>query len=241
MSTVINWNKYEQVPEEEKIRLLKEGAEKGDALCQFGYGYHLVEIDNKTALHWFEESAKQGFILAYHAIGFYSTGFKALLWLSSSAESGCTASWLALGCCYEDCREVRDRFLAYQCYLNLVQEEYHEDKIKKLLGPIYSDDLWDALALNGASCVAGAQYLLGRLYIDASHVINDINTGIEWLTKASENGNWNAAYTLGYFYAKGSYGIKRDSEKAKRLLEPLKKNVDKSEQEKLRVALSLCE
>ncbi len=241
MSTVINWNKYEQAPEEEKIRLLKEGAENGDALCQFGYGYHLVDIDKERAMYWFEESAKQGFALASHALGFYSTGFKASLYLYTSAECGCTASWLALGCCYENCSEVRDRFLAYQCYLNMVQEEYHEDKLKKLLGPIYSDDLWDALALDGASCVAAAQYLLGRLYIDANHVTNDINTGIEWLTKASENGNWDAAYTLGYFYAKGSYGIRRDTEKAKRLLEPLKKNVDKSEQEKLRFALSLCE
>ncbi len=241
MSTVINWNKYEQAPEEEKIRLLKEGAENGDALCQFGYGYHLVDNDKERAMYWFEESAKQGFALASHALGFYSTGFKASLYLYTSAECGCTASWLALGCCYENCSEVRDRFLAYQCYLNMVQEEYHEDKLKKLLGPIYSDDLWDALALDGASCVAAAQYLLGRLYIDANHVTNDINTGIEWLTKASENGNWDAAYTLGYFYAKGSYGIRRDTEKAKRLLEPLKKNVDKSEQEKLRFALSLCE
>ena len=89
--------------------------------------------------------------------------------------------------------------------------------------------------------MAAAQYLLGRLYIDASHVINDIDTGIEWLTKASKNGNWDATYKLGYFYANGSYGIKRDPENAKRLLEPLKKNVDKSEQEKLRFALSLCE
>ena len=241
MSTVINWNKYEQAPEEEKIRLLKEGAEKGDALCQFGYGYHLVEIDKEMAMHWFGESDKQGFALASHALGFYSTGFKASLCLYTSAECGCTASWLALGCCYENCSEVRDRFLAYQCYLNMVQEEYHEDKIKKLLGPIYSDDLWNALALDGASCVATAQYLLGRLYIDASHVINDINAGIEWLTKASENGNWEAAYTLGYFYANGSYSIKRDTEKAKRMLEPLKDNADKNQLEKLRHALSLCE
>lgn len=240
MSTVINWNKYEQAPEEEKVRLLKAGAENGDALCQFGYGYHLVDIDNEAAMHWFEESAKQGFALASHALGFYSTGFKASLCLYTSAECGCTASWLALGLYYENCREVRDRFLAYQCYLNVVQEEYHEDKLKKLLGPIYSDDLWDTLALDGASCVAAAQYLLGRLYIDASHVINDINTGIEWLTKASENGNWDAAYTLGYVYANGSYGIKRDTEKAKRLLVPLKNNADKNQQEKLRYALSLC-
>lgn len=240
MSTVIDWSKYDNATLDGKIQMLKEGAEKGDALCQFGYGYHLVEIDDEAAMHWFEESAKQEFILAYHAIGFYSTGFKASLWLSMSAECGCTASWLALGCCYENCTEVRDRFLAYQCYLNVVQEEYHEEKLKKLLGPIYSDDLWNTLALDGASCVAAAQYLLGRLYIDASHVIYDINTGIEWLTKASENGNWDAAYTLGYVYANGSYGIKRDTEKAKHLLEPLKDNADKNQQEKLRYALSLC-
>ena len=240
MATIIDWSKYDNATLDGKIQMLKEGAEKGDALCQFGYGYHLVEIDKGTAMHWFEESAKQGFALASHALGFYSTGFKASLYLYTSAECGCTASWLALGLYYENCCEVRDRFLAYQCYLNVVQEEYHEDKLKKLLGPIYSDDLWNALSLDGASCVATAQYLLGRLYIDANHVTNDINTGIEWLTKASENGNWDAAYTLGYFYAKGSYGIRRDTEKAKRLLEPLKNIVDKSQQEKLRYALSLC-
>ena len=241
MATIIYWNKFMQASDDERVQILKEGAEKGDALCQFGYGYHLVEKDNETSMHWFEESAKQGFALASHALGFYITGFKASLYLYTSAECGCTASWLALGYYYENCPEVRDRFLAYQCYLNAVQQEYDEDGFKKMLGPIYSDDLWDALALDGTSCVAAAQYLLGRLYIDANHVTNDINTGIEWLTKASENGNWDAAYTLGYFYAKGSYGIRRDTEKAKRLLEPLKKNVDKSEQEKLRYALSLCE
>lgn len=111
MSTVIDWNKYKQASDDEKIQMLKDGAEKGDALCQFGYGYHLVEKDNVTAMHWFEESAKQGFILAYHALGFYSTGSKAWVWLSQSVERGCTASWLALGYCYENCPEVRDRFL----------------------------------------------------------------------------------------------------------------------------------
>ena len=241
MSNVIDWNKYKNASLDEKKQMLKEGAENGDALCQLGYGHHLLETDKETSMHWFEESAKQGFILAYHAIGFYSTGIKASLWLSTSAECGCTASWLALGCCYENCSDVRDRFLAYQCYLNMVHEEYDEDRFKKMLGPIYSDDLWDALALDGASCVATAQYLLGRLYIDAHSVTHDIDTGIEFLTMASENGNWDAAYTLGYFYAKGFYSIKRDTEKAKRLLEPLKTNVDKSQQEKLRYALSLCE
>jgi TPR repeat protein len=240
MSTVIDWNKYKQASDDEKIQMLKDGAEKCDALCQFGYGYHLVEKDNETSMHWFEESAKQGFILAYHALGFYSTGFKAWVWLSQSVERGCTASWLALGYYYENCPEVRDRFLAYQCYLNAVQQEYDEDGFKKMLGPIYSDDLWDALTLDSASLVAGAMCLLGRLYIDARDVTHDINAGIEWLTKASENGNWEASYTLGYLYAKGSFGIKRDTEKAKRLLEPLKNNVDKSQMEKLRFALSLC-
>ena len=240
MSTVIDWNKYKQASDDEKIQMLKDGAEKGDALCQFGYGYHLVEKDNETSMHWFEESAKQGFILAYHALGFYSTGSKAWVWLSQSVERDCTASWLALGDCYENCPEVRDRFLAYQCYLNAVQQEYNEDGLKKMLGPIYSDDLWDALTLDSASLVAGAMCLLGRLYIDARDVTHDINAGIEWLTKASENGNWEASYTLGYLYAKGSFGIKRDTEKAKRLLEPLKNNVDKSQMEKLRFALSLC-
>ena len=240
METTIDWNRYKQASDDERVQMLKEGSEKGDALCQFGYGYHLVEIDNAAAMHWFEESATQSFILAYHALGFYNKGFKAVLCLSKCAECGCTASWLTLGCCYENYPEVRDRFLAYQCYLNVVRQEYDEDRFKKMLGPLYSDDLWNALALDGTSCVAAAQYLLGKLYIDAHNVTNDINTGIEWLTKASEKGNWEATYTLGFFYAKGSYGIERDPEKAKRLLEPLMNNADKSQLEKLRFAISLC-
>ena len=103
MENTIDWTKYDQASEEEKVRLLKEGAENGNELCQFGYGYHLVEIDKETAMHWFEESAKQGFILAYHSLGLYSTGLKATLCLNSSAELGCTASWVALGLCYENC------------------------------------------------------------------------------------------------------------------------------------------
>lgn len=240
MENAIDWNKYKQVSDDEKVRMLKEGAEKGDALSQFGYGYRLVEIDNAAAMHWFEESAKQKFIPAYHALGFYNKGLNAVLWLSKCAECGCTASWFTLGCCYENYPEVRDSFLAYLCYLNVVHKEYNEDRFKKMLGSLYSDDLWNALMLDGESCVAAAQYRLGMLYIDARDVTNDISTGIEWLTKASENDNWEATYTLGFFYAKGSYGIKRDPEKAKRLLEPLKNNADKSQYEKLRFAISLC-
>ena len=240
MTAIIDWNKYKNASTEEKSQMLKKGAENGDALCQFGYGYHLVEIDNKTAMHWFEESAKQGFILASHAIGFYSTGLKSLLCLARSADGGCTASWLTLGCRYENCSETRDSFLAYHCYLNSAQLEYDEEGFKKMLGPIYTDDLWGALALDGASCVAAAQYRLGQLCIHASGVTHDTRTGIEWLAKASENGNWNATYTLGFFYANGSHGIKRDTEKAKRMLESLKINADKNQLENLRYALSLC-
>lgn len=63
MDNVIDWNNLKQASDDEKIQMLKEGAEQGDALCQFGYGYYLASID-PAETEWLKASAMQGFTVA---------------------------------------------------------------------------------------------------------------------------------------------------------------------------------
>ena len=68
MDNVIDWNNYKQASDEEKIQMLKEGAEQGDALCQFGYGNYFASID-PAETECLKASAMQGFTVAQHALG----------------------------------------------------------------------------------------------------------------------------------------------------------------------------
>ena len=97
--------------------------------------------------------------------------------------------------------------------------------------------------LDGAVCVAAAQYRLGMLYLERRDIAHAVDTGLGWLTKAADNGHAEATYTLGYIYANGSYGVVRDITKASQLIESYKNQPDKLDpkaQERLRYVLSLC-
>jgi len=54
MGNAIDWNKYKQASDEEKIQILKDGAGQGDALCQLGYGCMLKKDSPTEARRWFE-------------------------------------------------------------------------------------------------------------------------------------------------------------------------------------------
>ena len=246
MDNTMFWNNFEQASDDEKIQMLKDGAEQGDALCQFGYGNYLASIDPEDT-EWLKASAVQGFAVAQHALGLKKTGFESRLWLQRSAEGGCTASWFVLGMLYEyghnDVFFSKDSFSAVLCYKNAIENAYDEEGLKRTLGPLYSDYIWEKLVLDGSVCMAAAQYRLGMLYLDRRDIAHAVDTGLGWLTKSADNGHAEAAYTLGYIYANGSYGVERNTTKAMQLLESYKSQpnkLDKKEQERLRYALSLC-
>lgn len=246
MKTHVDCTEFKQASDDEKIQMLKDGAEQGDALCQFGYGYYLASIDHEET-EWLKASAMQGFTVAQHALGLKKAGFESRLWLQRSAEGGCTASWFVLGMLYEygynDDFFSKDSFSAVLCYKNAIENGYDEDGLKGTLGPLYSDFIWENLVLDGAVCVAAAQYRLGMLYLERRDIAHAVDTGLGWLTKSADNGHAEATYALGYIYANGSYGVERNIMKASQLIESYKKQPDKLDpkaQERLRYALSLC-
>ncbi|MBR6844107.1 MAG: sel1 repeat family protein [Bacteroidales bacterium] len=246
MESAMDWNKYKHASDDEKVQMLKDGAEQGDALCQFGYGNYLASID-PAETEWLKASAMQGFTVAQHALGLKKTGFESRLWLQRSADGGCTASWFALGMLYEYGRNDdffnKDPLSAALCYKNAIENDYDENGLKGTLGPLYSDFIWENLVLDGAVCVAAAQYRLGMLYLERRDIAHAVDTGLGWLTKAADNGHAEATYALGYIYANGSYGVERDIAKASQLIESYKNQPDKLDpkaQERLRYALSLC-
>ena len=122
--------------------MLKDGAEQGDALCQFGYGCYLASID-LAETEWLKASAMQGFTVAQHALGLKKTGFESRLWLQRSAEGGYTASWFVLGMLYEyghnDDFFNKDSLSAVLYYKNAIENDYDEDGLKGTLGALYSD------------------------------------------------------------------------------------------------------
>ena len=58
-----------------------------------------------------------------------------------------------------------------------------------------------------------AQFFLGILNLKGQHVRKDINTGIDLISKSSENGFYDAHFIAGVIYHEGRY-IKRDISKA---------------------------
>ena len=57
------------------------------------------------------------------------------------------------------------------------------DGLKRTLGPLYSDFIWENLVLEGAVCVAAAQYRLGMLYLERRDIAHAVDKDLGWLTK----------------------------------------------------------
>ena len=240
-------NNYKQASDEEKIQMLKEGAEQGDAICQLGYGCMLKKDSPTEARRWFESSAKQGLDLAKYALALVMTSKdrpQPLLLFKEIVEKGCVSSMFALGMEYEIYSEegrIPNYQRAMECYLNVVSCNDNIDWLKSQLGPLFESEIIDMLYLDKECLIGAAEYRIGMMYLDGNGVEQNPKTALDWLKKSSDRESWYGRYTLGYILAKGAYGIERDKEKAKQLLESLLDNPDEHKSEKLRYALSLCE
>ena len=111
MENTIDWTKYDQAPEEEKVSLLKSWAEQGDSDAQFELGVCYqdgdgVKQDYSESAHWFRLAAKQGDPTAQFSIGhMYASGIgcrkddtKAIRWLRKAAKQGVSDAYRKLGC-----------------------------------------------------------------------------------------------------------------------------------------------
>ena len=248
MGNTIDWEKYDNASLDEKTQLLKVEAEQGDAICQLGYGCMLKKDSPTEARRWFESSAKQGLDLAKYALALVMTSKdrpQPLLLFKEIVEKGCVSSMFALGMEYEIYSEegrIPNYQRAMECYLNVVSCKDNIDWLKSQLGPLFESEIIDMLYLDKECLVGAAEYRIGMMYLDGNGVEKNPETALDWLKKSSDRENWYGRYTMGYIMAKGAYGIERDKEKAKQLLESLlDDNHSDCKSEKLRYALSLCE
>ncbi len=247
MESAMDWNNYKQASDDEKIQMLKEGAKSRDALCQLGYGCMLKGDFPTEARRWFEMSANQGLDLAKYALALVMSAKERpqpLLLFKEIAEKGCASSMFAAGIEYELYSEdgrIPNYQRAMECFLNVISSEDNIDWQKSQLGPLFESEIIDLLYLDKECLIGAAEYRIGMMYLDGNGVEQNPKTALDWLKKSSDRESWYGRYTLGYILAKGAYGIERDKEKAKQLLESLLDNPDEHKSEKLRYALSLCE
>ena len=68
---------------------------------------------------------------------------------------------------------------------------------------------WDCCKRN----LPTAQYALGKLYLSDDLEVHDVDDGIQWLERATRNGNADAAYRLGKEYLMGK-SVQKDAVKA---------------------------
>lgn len=248
MGNTIDWEKYDNASLDEKTQMLKVEAEKGDAICQLGYGCMLKKDSPTEARRWFESSAKQGLDLAKYALALVMTSKdrpQPLLLFKEIAEKGCVSSMFALGMEYEIYSEegrIPNYQRAMECYLNVISCQDNIDWLKSQLGPLFESEIIDMLYLDKECLVGAAEHRIAMIYLDGNGVEKNPKTALGWLKKSSDLKCWHGRYTLGYILAKGAYGIERDKEKAKQLLESLlDDNHSDCKSEKIRYALSLCE
>lgn len=77
-------------------------------------------------------------------------------------------------------------------------------------GDYHLTKLWIPLALRGH---AGAQYILGRMYIEGKGAPQDNEKAHKWFLMAAEQGNPEAQFYIGQMYSKGR-GVERNDIKA---------------------------
>lgn len=161
--------------------LFRQGAEKGDAVCQFSLALLIdsEEADGELedAFLWYSLAAAQGLPDAQFHLGVcFSAGYgveenqrEAVVWLKRAAETGHAEAQLALGHCYADGTGI---------------DQDYETAIYWYRGAI--------AAGNSDALVA-----LGQRYIRGDGIPKDYDTARDLFTQAAEQGLSSAVYRLG--------------------------------------------
>ena len=191
----------------EDINILKEKAEKGDAVDQFRLGDYyfnsdpLIGVDEwwqnqVEAVRWYRLAAEQGEAMAQANLGFcYYDGrgvgknyAEAVKWYSKAADQGNASAQTNLGVCYENGQGVQK----------------HEVEAVRLY----------RLAVEQGD--ANAQVNLGACYYYGKGVEKNDAEAVKWYRRAVDQGNARAQANLGLCYASGR-GVQKDEVEAVRL------------------------
>ena len=219
------------LPQDDYLASLKEAAKSGNKEAQNDLGgYYFENQEFEEAFEWFQKSAEQDYIHAYHNLGIcYVNGIgtkqdvaKAIENYTKAAEKGNGNAALTLGYLYKDqlleCFDSQKSIHWFEqaAKHNIAQADfeignlYHQGDIVEHNEPLAMQHFQQA-AYHGN---APAQLMLGLAYRDGVIVPRDYNLSIQWLKKSADQGLMEAqsALSTSYFYG---LGIEQDHEMAR--------------------------
>ena len=178
------------------MKWLEKAAEQGyaDAMNDLGKQYYggndAVEANQEKAFEWFKRGAEAGSADAMESLGLaylYGIGTvpdteAAKKWLSNAADKGIASAKCALGTRY-------------------FEGDFGEKDVSKAI------EWWEKAAKHEDGGDSTAMLNLGKTYRDGDDgVEKNLDKAVEWLTKASDAGNEDAACELGAGYYRGDFG-----------------------------------
>ncbi|GES81550.1 kinase-like domain-containing protein [Rhizophagus clarus] len=200
--------------------LYQKSAENGSKLAQFYlgkcyengngrcYGCGIgVEKDYDKSFEWFEESAKQGYVISQLCLGILYEIVKkdldkAFYWVEKAVKKKNKVEWYI--------NVWKDNFKAFElCEISARQECY---SVIYILGHLYLKGMFNITNLEKPVCYiekaakAGneiAQLYLGRFHEKGIVVKKCYATAFKWFEKAANSGNKHAQLILGYFFESG--------------------------------------
>jgi TPR repeat protein/transglutaminase-like putative cysteine protease len=190
---------YEAKDYQRALALLKPLAEKGHASAQYYLGWMYehglgMAADHHEAARWYRLAAEQGDTSSQAQLGyFYQTGLgvvrddgQATQWYARSADAGDRVGQMRLAVMYRDARGVARDFKQAEKWLSMAADQ---------------DSAW-------------AMKALGLLYTQGGDgVALDYVKAVELFRKASDRGDAEAQYNLGWAYESG-LGVAKDRQQA---------------------------
>lgn len=239
-SIVYSANKDMNQPlDSEKITLLRESAERGDAIAQYKLGCYYVEGETikhsslEEAIRWWRKAAEQGLVEAQEKIAHeYYIGYgvpksihEAVKWWQKAAEQGNANAEYELGCCFMNGEVVSQSYYEAARWWQKAAEQGHI-KAQFNLGVCYEEGKGveqsnsDAFKYYYKAAEQGhvaAQYNVGVFYFNGKGVTKSLKEAVPWWRKAAGKGFTNAQFNLGLCYKEGT-GVEVSLPEAKKWL-----------------------
>ncbi len=196
-----------------KIKDIYTKAKAGEAQAQYELALQYLDTrgpqlkkNEKEAYSWLLKAANKGHLKAQSKLGeLYEVGKgveqdtnQAVRWYKKAADGGDAQAKRAL------------EFLPYdesaidQSPLAEAERLYKAGEYK------YAIVEFERLAKEGNP---QAQYMYGRMLLNAQGTVRDYDTALEWTKKAADQGNVKAQYSMGLYYKNG-WGVEKDNTQA---------------------------
>lgn len=217
---------------------IQQMAESGDIIAQnelseLYLGEYPEEEDAEQGIYWLKKSAQNGYWWSQYKLGdcyYMGTGVEdddseAVKWYRKSAEQGCIEAKSMLADCYSNGVGINQD---YQKAFELYSQIYNEQGTAKLISEvnsaenyIYSSEspefrkeyAFNLLMSHSQFDEPKIYFLIGKCFDEGIGTQQNYSEAVKWYTKAAEQGNMYAQYSLGVIYYLGD-GVIQNREKA---------------------------